>query len=124
MIALQCHADIGFFLNGTLYPNNSVVALSDIGEGFSALYCLTNYIFCCTEADGGSAGEWFLPGQDQPVINADSRSADSADFVTSRASGAVLLNSRMNSTGPTGVFTCRIPDGSGQIRTAYVEIGM
>ena len=104
-----------------LYPNNSVVALADIGEGFGALYCLTNLTTCCTEADGGSAGEWFLPGQTLPVIDV-SQSTDSADFVTSRAPSAVLLNRRTNTTGPTGVFTCQISDESGQNRIAYIQI--
>ena len=104
-----------------LYPNNSVVTLADIGEGFAALYCLTNLTTCCTEADGGSAGEWFLPGQTLPVIDV-SKSTDSADFVTSRAPSAVLLNRRTNTTGPTGVCTCQISNGSGQNKTAYIQI--
>ena len=125
--------DVGFFLNrvinsrdeqldGRLYLNNSVVALADIGEDLLALFCLTNLTTCCAEADGGSAGEWFLPGQAQPVISVDSQGADSAVFVAARGPSAVLLNRRNNAGGPTGIFTCEIPDASGQLRTVYIGV--
>ena len=126
--------DVGFFLNrvlnirrpdeldGVLYPNNSAVALADIGEDLLALYCLTNLTTCCTDVEGGVAGEWFLPGQTQAVIGVDAQGADSADFTAARAPSALLLNRRNNAGGPTGIFTCRIPDGSGQVRTAYIGV--
>ena len=126
--------DVGFFLNhvldidtgdldGVLYPNNSAVALADIGEDLLALYCLTNLTTCCTDAEGSVAGEWFLPGQTQAVIGVDAQGPDSAVFTAARAPSAVLLNHN-NAVGPTGIFTCRIPDGSGQdVRTAYIGVG-
>ena len=98
------------------------MALADIGEGFAALYCLTNLTTCCAEADGGSAGEWFLPGQAQPVISVDSQGAGSAVFTAARGPSAVLLNRRNNAGGPTGIFTCEIPDASGQLRTVYIGV--
>ena len=119
---------VGFFLNpvtgsdGVLYPNNSAVALADIGEGLLALYCLTNLIDCCTDAEGGVAGEWVLPGQTRAVIGVDAEGADSAFFTAARAPSAVFLNRRNNAGGPTGIFTCQIPDGSGQVRTAYIGV--
>ena len=103
------HADVGFYLDGALHSNNSVVSLSVIGENFAALYCLTNLTACCTEDDGGMAGEWILP-------------SDSADFTTSRVPSAVLLNRRNNALGPTGIFTCRIPDGNNQLSTLYIGV--
>ena len=109
-------ADVVFFLDGVLYPNNSVVILADIGEGPAALYCLTNLTTCCED---GSEGEWFLPEETQPVVAGD---ADSADFTSGRVPSAVLLNRRDNVEGPTGIYTCRIPDGSGQVRTAYIGV--
>ena len=30
---------VSLFLNGRILPDNSIVLLSDIGEGSSALYC-------------------------------------------------------------------------------------
>ena len=134
MLIFYVCIDVGFFLNrvlnirrpdeldGVLYPNNSAVALADIGEDLLALYCLTNLATCCTDAEGGVAGEWFLPGQTQAVIGVDAQGADSAVFTAARAPSAVLLNHRNNAGGPTGIFTCRIPDGSGQVRTAYIGV--
>ena len=132
-MTLHFIADVGFFLNrvlsirtgeldGVIYPNNSAVALADIGEDLLALYCLTNLTTCCTDAEGGVAGEWFLPGQTQAVIGVDAQGADSAVFTAARAPSAVLLNHRNNAGGPTGIFTCRIPDGNGQVRTAYIGV--
>ena len=118
---------VGFFLDpatgsdGVLHPNNSAVALADIGEDLLALYCLTNLTTCCTDAEGGVAGEWFLPGHTQAVIGVDAQGADSTVFTAARAPSAVLLNHN-NAGGPTGIFTCRIPDGSGQVRTAYIGV--
>ena len=118
---------LGFLLAGVPYPNNSVVALSAIGQtapgSVGALYCLTNYTSCCRGRDGGSAGEWFLPGQTDPVVGGiTGPDADSADFTRTRAPSAVLLNRRNSATGPRGVYTCRIPDSSGQLRTLYIGV--
>ena len=44
--SLCAHAELGFFLDGTFLSNNSIVLLSDIGEGSNALFCLTNRIQC------------------------------------------------------------------------------
>ena len=119
---------VGFFLNGMLYPNNSVVALTDIGEAAdigdenTALFCLTDLTACCRGADTGSdgVGEWVLAGQigTAPGANAPGDSS----FTRGRAPSAVLLNRRNNAVGPTGIFTCHIPDGSGP-RTIYIGIG-
>ena len=116
------HVDLGFLLDGTLYPNNSVVALRDIGPTApGALFCLTNNTSCCRGRDGGSAGEWFLPGQTTPVVGVNSQEAGSADFTRARAPSAVLLNHRTTS-GPSGVYHCEIPDGSGQLKTLYIGV--
>jgi hypothetical protein len=108
---------VGFFLISHRYPNNSVVALE---QDWSALYCLTNLTTCCTEAEGGVAGEWFLPGQAQAVVGDDAQGAGSTVFTTRVPSG-LLLNHKRTAVGPpTGIYTCRIPDESGQIRTVYI----
>ena len=122
---------VGFFVNGMLYPNNSVVVLTDIGEAadiededtMTALFCLTDLAACCRGADTGSdgVGEWVLAGQTEAVPANNAASSDSP-FTRGRAPSAVLLNRRNNAVGPTGIFTCHIPDGSGP-RTAYIGIG-
>ena len=100
-----------------LYPNNSVVSLTDIGEGYSALHCLTNLTTCCREKDGDRAGEWFLPGQTSPVIH-----VNMDNFARSRGPSAVLLNGRTG-TGPTGLYTCQVPDGEGN-KTLYIGVNL
>ena len=93
-----------------------MVALSRIGQSSpNSLYCLTDYTSCCREEDGGSAGEWFQLGRTVPVGNV------GTDFTSSRAPSAVLLN-HLTTTGPNGVYTCQIPDTSGQLRTLYVGV--
>lgn len=123
-----CTAGIGFFFNGVLYPNNSVILLADIGreqdvvQGDStALFCLTDLLPCCRAADGGTAGEWYLAGQTRPVTDAEAASG-SESFTRIRAPSAVLLLQMRNDAGPGGIFTCQIPDGSGQLRTAYIGV--
>jgi hypothetical protein len=69
------------------------------------------------------AGEWFLPGQTVAVIDVDAQGADEEDFAAARGPSAVLLNRRNGVVGPTGIFACRIPDGSGQISTVYIGVG-
>ena len=119
---------VGFLLNGALYPNNSVVALADIGEAVdigadnTALFCLTDLLACCRGADTGTTGvgEWYLAGQTEPVI--DINAAESTDsFARERSLSAVLLHRRNSATTPTGIYRCDIPDGSG-LRTAYIGV--
>ena len=76
-----------------LYPNNSVVALTDIGEAadigdedtLTALFCLTDLTACCRGADTGSdgVGEWVLAGQTEPVPAANA--AGDSSFTRGRA---------------------------------------
>ena len=98
-----------------------MVSLTDIGEGYNALHCLTNLTTCCRGKDGDSAGEWFLPGQTSPVICVNA--ADDMDnFARSRGPSAVLLNGRTG-TGPTGLYTCQVPDGEGN-KTLYIGVNL
>ena len=95
-----------------LYPNNSVVSLTDIGEGYNALHCLTNLTTCCKVPR--RMGQWILP-------NGYVALGSGTDFYTRRGPGAVLLNRR---AGPTGLFTCQVPDGSGMERTLYIGMDL
>ena len=99
-----------------------MVSLTDIGKGYNALHCLTNLSTCCRGADGGSAGEWFLPEQ-TTVVDVDAPNAGTESFTRSSSPSAVLLNRRTGAVGPTGLFTCQVPDGSGTNRTLYIGVG-
>lgn len=111
------YPDLGFSLNTILYPNNSVVAPA---SGDTALYCLTDNSSCCRGADGTSAGEWFLPGETQPVVDVSS-SSGSKNFTRDRVPSAVVLF-RNGVMWNTGIYTCQIPDQSGESRRIYIGV--
>ncbi len=115
---------LGFYLNGVLYPNNSIVNIEDIGVGTSALHCITDRRECCRNADGGASGEWYQPGQTNPVVRGGLISMK--DFSRSRNSSAVSLHRRNNATSPAGLYRCEIPDAGGVYRhyTMLVEVNM
>ncbi len=106
-------ADLGFFVDNMLQPNNSMTVSS---ESFIILHCVTNLTTCCTEEDGGVAGEWFLPGQVQPV------GAFSGGYITYGVPSAVVLENNGRGVWPSGIYTCRIPDESAQLRTIYIGV--
>ena len=108
----------GFYLNGASYPNNSAISLTDIREGSGALYCLTNSTSCCQSADTGSSGlgHWILSNGYVPD------NSNSSGFYIERGPSVVLLNHKANEMGPTGIYTCRVPDASGVNRTMYIGV--
>ena len=123
MIAVYNYIDLGFLLNSQLYPNNSVVTVTDIGSSFfmSALFCLTPSLECCSESETPNAAsvtrEWYLP---------DGRAVTSANspFIKSQVSSAVSLHhDRFSSTtAPSGVYHCEIPDASRTSQNIYVGV--
>lgn len=106
---MSTHADVGFFLNGGLLPNNSIVENTDIGEGSDALYCLTDRVLCCSTAAGGRHGLWKSPNGLE-------------DSQITREFSSLLLNRRNNGVAPTGIYTCLVPDANNIIRTLYIGI--
>ena len=100
-------AGFGFNLKGELYSNNSIVNITDIGNGTNALYCFANRSDCCRGSDGGANGEWFFPDGSQ--VDGNGR-VSTLDFSRNRGPSAVLLNRRNNATGPTGVYLCEVLD--------------
>ena len=107
--------ELGFFLRGTLYPDNSIVLLSDIGEGSNALYCLTDWEDCCSdEAGDRRRGLWRFP-------SGGSVGGDSGAVIYSRRRfSSISLNFRGGST--TGLYTCSIPDAGDVTRTLSINI--
>ena len=107
--------ELGFFLRGTLYPDNGIVLLSDIGEGSNALYCLTDWEGCCSaEAGVRPRGLWRLPGGN----NIGESSA--ATIYSRRGFSSISLNIRGGRT--TGLYTCLIPDAGDVTRTLSINI--
>ena len=83
--------------------------LSDIGEGSNALFCLTNRTQCCTTEAGLSRGGWRFPNDTSVILN-----ATSYQFYRIRGHSSVSLNRRSEALGPTGTFTCRIPNSQSE----------
>ena len=113
---------LGFFLNGVLYPNNSVVDLTAIGTDDRALFCFTNLTECCRNSDttgDGSLGDWKRPDQSKVFGLA---SVPYTSTYRTRRPSAVTLHRRDNAMEPTGVFTCEVPDAEGVDRSLYIFI--
>ena len=110
------NAEVGFFLNGRVLSNNSIVAPGDIGEGSGALYCLTDRTQCCSTEAGGELGVWRSPD------GSDVSGSTIADVYLVRGFSYLLLNRRSSAVGPTGVYTCAILDAWGGFRTLYIGV--
>ncbi len=104
-----------------MYPNNSIVTITDIGVGDNALFCLSNSNICCRTSNGVTSGEWFLPGG-STHINGNGESSSTADFSRSRRSSAVLLNRRNNAIEPEGLYRCDVIDARNIAQTLYIGI--
>jgi hypothetical protein len=108
---------VGFFLNGALLSNNSVLTLRDTGEGSSALYCVTDRPLCCGAKTGGAnRGLWRFPYF--TTVSQDT----AADIYWTRGFSSIHLNRRSSAVRPTGVYTCLIPDGRNVVRTLYIGL--
>ena len=113
------YSGVGFYLNGRVLSNNSILLLSDIGEGSSALYCLTDRTACCSSAAGGRRGAWRFP--DSSGVS----ESQSTEFYFTRDFSSLALNRRSSAVGPTGVYTCAIPDAQDSdstSQTLYIGI--
>ena len=116
LFILNINTEIRFFLNGRILPNNSIVAPGDIGEDSGALYCLTDRTQCCSTEAGGELGVWRSPD------GSDVSGSTTADVYLVRGFSSLLLNIRSSAVGPTGVYTCVIPDAGNVLRTLYIGV--
>ena len=104
-----------FSFGGVVYPNNSIFYLSAIGEGESALLCVTNKTACCGRPN--RFGEWFFPNGSM-VPSAGSN----WDFFRGRGDKLVRLSRRNDAMSPTGIYQCKVPDASGVLQTLLATI--
>ncbi len=114
-------SDLGFYLNGQMYPNNSIVTITDIGVGDNALFCLSNGSSCCRNMNGIGSGEWFLPRGSSPIASG-GESSSTANFSRSRRSSAVLLNRRNNAIEPEGLYHCDVIDARNINQSLFIGI--
>ena len=108
-----------FILRNQFYGNNSVVAVTDIGENDEALLCYTNSTACCRNnlRETNSTREWHFPNGSVVGMN-----DNGDDFYGNRGPSVVRLNRRNNALMPTGVFRCEVPDANGSSQSLYVGI--
>ena len=94
-------------LNGERFGNNSIFDPQDIGEGESALFCLTSNLNCCRVSS--RRGAWFdSSGTDLPnLIDL----PGGVGFYSNRGSSVVRLNrsGSVLSDFTGGLFQCKIP---------------
>ena len=109
-------------LNGRVYPNNSVILITEIGETFSnnGLQCITDRMPCCSTAPN-RAGEWYFPGDGGLVPRI---SSGATTFYRNRGDdGTVNLNRVNDVMMPTGQYRCVVLDATNTSVTVRAEIG-
>ena len=112
--------DLGFFLDGVIYPPNVALDLTDIGVDTNLLRCLTPLIPCCRGSDnpnGGALADWDFPNGS--VVASKSTGND---ISRTRGLSSVVLHRLDHVMSPTGVYTCEIPDNSNSTREMNVYL--
>ena len=108
---------VGFLFHGKLYGNNSIVTLTEIGEGRKALLCITNRNGCCRHSPRTHIREWYFPNGDEVRTR-----GEGGELYRDRSNHVVRLNRRNNAASPTGIFRCVIPSS---IQISYtIHIGI
>ena len=128
MLALS-GARVYLSLKGVVYPNNSVILITEIGETGTSqnppphpnngLQCITDKMPCCV--DESKAGEWYFPdsGGMVPI-----RSSAATFYRNRGGDGTVNLNRLNNNiTMPTGRFCCEVADATDSIVTVCAITG-
>ena len=116
-------------LKGVVYPNNSDIMISEIGEtdtsenqppnSNNGFQCVTDRIPCC-RFQGGQQGEWYFPngtavtGQGTTTSFYTSRGRDDGTVILNRVSNDVMM--------PTGQYCCIVPDATGVNRSTCIMI--
>ena len=116
MFCLSYAIGIELILNMTQYNNNSVVTITDIGTGGSALVCTTTHPGCCLSTDGS---QWYFPNG-STVQRTGTTYYRSRTF--SQGPGGTIRLHRNPGATTTGIFHCDILDGSGDLQSIYVGI--
>ena len=123
-------AGVYLSLKGVVYPNNSIILITEIGEtdtsespptnSNNGLQCITDRTPCC-RFEGGQQGEWRFP--DGAVVPSQS---GATTFYRSRGrdDGTVNLNRVSNDvTMPTGQYCCVVYDATNTEMRVCAAIG-
>ena len=131
------HTDLRFSLGGTVYFNNSVIAITDIGveESTTPLKCITDLRPCCRQEGFGSQqmliGEWHYPNGSMVQGNGPTegkylffRVRDLTTTSPVVGDGTVNLFRRNSGVvSPYGSYCCEIPDTTGVNQTLCANLG-
>ena len=109
-------AGLGFFLEGRFLPNNSIILLGDIGEGISALYCLTKNTECCSNEAESMHSNWEFPNGSNVAEDT------TAGVYFTRAFSSIHLNRKSSAVGTTGVYKCFMPDAGNALKTLRIGV--
>ena len=105
-------------LKGVQYPNNSIVKITDVGEGDQfALICQTDHTQCC-RIPPYRLGDWYYPNGNVVPLN----SVEENFYRNRSENGSVLLHRRGDSVYPTGLFCCEVPDNSSVTHTLCIGL--
>ena len=109
-------------LNGTNYPNDSDILITDVGGGDAgALQCISDLTECCKNSHTVSdraLGEWFYPNRTDVGLKSKKET-----FYKNRDHRTVYLHRRMGSMSPIGKFCCEVPDATYTNITICVNLG-
>ena len=105
-----------FQLNDKVYPNNSVISLSDVGENEQALMCRTDLLTCCATPPN-RFGEFYYPSGDAVSVKKAGHG-----FYRDRGAQEVRLNRREGVISPSGRFRCAVPDASGTMQNLFIHL--
>ena len=106
LIIFLLYLGVHFTIKGRIILNNSIIFLSEIGEGEDALQCKTDHLDCCATSLN-LFGEFYYPSETK---------VDGGDhFYHTRGDQEIRLNRRkeIDSEVPIGKFRCEIPDANG-----------
>lgn len=104
-------------LRGKLLPNNSAVALEEIGTDENALLCLTNHEM---RLAGSGIGEWYFPNQTQVLGRYMALYYYGGTMYRNRRDGIVLLH--RESGGVEGIYRCEIPDSNWELKSLFIKV--
>lgn len=104
---ISVSTDVGLVHNGQSLLNNSIIDMNVVGDGLSALLCLTNELECCESSDDGG---WVFPNG--TAVSSVFETRGPSIIGLNRADGVDLVN---------GLFRCEIPN-AGNTETLYVGV--
>ena len=105
-----------FELNGKVYPNNSVISLTEVGKSEHALLCKTDLTTCCATPPN-RFGDFYYPNGDTVSVKRLEHG-----FYRDRGFQEVRLNRREGVGSPSGRFHCAVPDASGTIQNLFIHL--